>query len=188
MYMPLCGEELEVPSYTGPRERGPIPQTAKQDWRDSDASAALWGGARSAIVHGTPHGLSLSARRPSKTGVTGVYLPLCGEEPEVQSYLSPPTARPYPPNGRGRTGGTRVCLPLCGEELHVQSYRTPTTRRPYPPNRPGRTGGIRLYLPLCGEELQVPSHPTPPWTIRIPQTAQAVAGGLRCNRRWVEGN
>ena len=46
-----------------------------------------------------------------------MYPPLCGEELEVQSYLTPPMGRPYAPNSPGRTGGTRVSPPLCGEEL-----------------------------------------------------------------------
>ena len=52
-------------------------------------------------------------------------LPLCEKELEVQSYPTPATGLPYPPNGSGDTGGTRVYLPLCGEELEVHSTRHP---------------------------------------------------------------
>ena len=54
-----------------------------------------------------------------------MYPPLCGGERKVQSYLTPPMGREYPPSGPGNTGGTRVYLPLCGEELEVQSYTAP---------------------------------------------------------------
>ena len=59
-----------------------------------------------------------------------MYAPLCGEELEVQSYVTCPTGRLYPPNRPGK-----------GCE--------------YPPYGPGRTGGTRVYGPLFGEELKV---------------------------------
>ena len=58
---------------------------------------------------------------------------LCGEQLEVQSYVTPPPpprppVRPYAPSGPGRTRGTRLHPLLCGEELHVQSLPDPPPR------------------------------------------------------------
>ena len=60
------------------------PKHRKQEQRNAGVSAAVWGGARSAIIPNpttrSPHPRSA----PSKTRGTRVYLPLCGEELKVQ--------------------------------------------------------------------------------------------------------
>ena len=61
------------------------PERPRQDRRDSDVSAAVWGGARSSNAHGTPTGRPYPPNGIGRTRGTRVSPPLCGEEVEVQS-------------------------------------------------------------------------------------------------------
>ena len=123
-------------------------------------------------------GHSYPQNSPGRTGGTRAYLPLCGEDLEVQSYPTPHGAS-LSPKTPGRIGGSWLTAPLCGEELVVQSYPTPPTVRPYPPNGPCRTTGTRVYLPLCGEELKDYSYLTPETGRPCPPNGPGRTGGTR---------
>ena len=90
MSPPLCGEELETQLYTALHGVCLSPKRPGQYRRYSTVSAALWGGAGSPIVHGTPTWREYPPYGPSGTGGARVSLPLCGKELEVQSYATAP--------------------------------------------------------------------------------------------------
>ena len=100
------------------------PKWPSRDRRDSGVSAAVRGGAESAIMPDPPQGLPIPPT--TQAGGTRVSALVCGEEPEVHSYPTHPTGRPYPPSGGIKTGATCVYPPLCGEELEPRSYTAPS--------------------------------------------------------------
>ena len=75
---------LEVELYPTRHRAFLSPQRPSQDRRVSGVFANLWGGGRSAFVHGTPTGRPYPPNYLSTTGETRLYPPLCEEEPEVQ--------------------------------------------------------------------------------------------------------
>ena len=164
----------------------------RQDRRDSGVSAAMCGSVRSSIVprlptgrpyplngQGRPEGLrclrsslgrtgSALVHRPGppngpgRTGGTRVYLPLCGEGLEAQSYPTPPPRRRYPSNGPDGTGQTPVYPPLWGGGARRSIIADPPTGRPYPPNRPGRTEGVSGVSTAVWGGVEVLSYMPPP--------------------------
>ena len=115
-------------------------------------------------------------------------LPHCGKELEVQSYPTPATGRPYPPNGPGNSRGTRVYLPLCGEELEVQSYTAPPRGVNIPHTAQARPEGLGCPCRYVGRSCKFKNTRPPPRDVPIPETAQARPEGLGCMRRCLGSN
>ena len=177
MSPPLCGEELETQLYTALHGVCLSPKQPGQYRRDLSVSAALWGGAGSPIVHGTPTWCEYPPYGPGRTGGARVSLPLCGKELEDQPCPTPATGRPYLPNGPGRTGGTRVYAPLLGEQLEVQSYATTPHGASLSPKRPThyrRDAGVSAAV--WGGARNPFVHSTPRG-VPIPQKGPGKTGG-----------
>ena len=124
------------------------------------------------------HGVSLSPKRPGRTGGTQVYPPLCGSG----WALCVPRSRPVRqaaqagPEGLGcirrRVG---VAGPCVSSFSHGASLS---------PKRARQDRGTRVYPPLCesGSPLCILVVPR---GVPIPQAAQAGPEGLGCIRRCV---
>ena len=119
MYLPRCGEDLEVPSHATPPTGPPHPPNRpRHDRRDAGVSAAVWGAARNPIVHGTPY----PPNRPDRTGVTHAFIAAVWGGVGSSITPNPPTEHSYGPNAPCMTGGTLRYPPLCQEALETQLY------------------------------------------------------------------
>ena len=99
-----------------------------------------------------------------------MLLPLCGEDPEVESDSNPHGAS------------------LSPQRLELQSYMAPPTGRPYPPSGPVKNRGTRVHRPLRGEELEVKLYMASEGGFPDPQTAKGRPEGFGCIRRCGQRN
>ena len=96
----------------------------------------------------SPHGASLSPKRPRRdqrdSGVPAAVWGGVGGH----SVTDPPTGRPYPPNGQGGTRGTRVYPPMCGEGWKSSRTWPPhgASLSPKRPRQDGRDSGVSVAV------------------------------------------
>ena len=90
MYMPLCGEELDVQSRMVPSWSIPIPQTAHARPEGLGCLRRYVGSVWKVKHTLPPRGAPLCPKERAKTRGTQAYVRLCGEELEVQTRVASP--------------------------------------------------------------------------------------------------
>ena len=186
VYVPLGAEELETQSYTAPPRGVPIPQTAQA--RPEGLGCIRRGEGRSRKFNHTGPNTNhpYPPNDPSRTGGTGIYPPLCGEELEVQSYTSPRGGVNIPHTAQAGPEGLG-CMGRClGRNWKFNHTRPPPPGASLSPERPMQNRRDSVASPVMwgGAGRSIITR-TPPRSVPLPQTAHAGPEGLECICRSV---